>query len=295
MLGLFQGAGIAIVTPFKNGEIDWDAYARLIDFQLEGGTDCILPLGTTGEPATLNDAEKEQMIRFTIERVAGRVPVIAGTGSNDTAHAIAASQQAQELGVDGVLVVTPYYNRATQGGLVAHYTAVADSVQVPVMLYNVPGRTGTNMLPQTVLELSSHSNINAVKEACGDIQQIMELFRLCRGKLAIYSGNDDHVFPMMALGGDGVVSVASHIVPREMHDIAALYLDGHAEESRRVQEAINPLAANLFTEVSPIPVKAALSMMGLIEDEMRLPLVPMTDGPRATLRRAMEDYGLLQQ
>lgn len=292
MLGLFQGAGIAIVTPFDNGAIDWDAYERLIEFQIQGGTDCILPCGTTGEPATLSEDEKERVIRFTIEKVAGRVPVIAGTGSNDTAHAIEASKRAQDLGSDGVLVVTPYYNRATQGGLIAHYEAVADAVQIPVTLYNVPGRTGTNMLPETVLALSAHPNITAVKEACGNIQQIMELFRLCRGKLAIYSGNDDHVFPMMALGGDGVISVASHIVPREMHDIAALYLEGRVEESRAVQEAVNPLAAHLFTEVSPIPVKAALSMMGLIKDEFRLPLVPMTDGPRAALRDAMVQYGI---
>lgn len=293
MEGLFQGAGIAIVTPFKNGEIDWEAYEQLIEFQLANGTDAILPCGTTGEPAVLSEKEKEDLIRFTVEKVDGRVPVIAGTGSNSTAHAIEASRRAQELGVDGILIVTPYYNRATQQGLIEHYTAVADAVDVPVMLYNVPGRTGVNMLPETVLELSKHPNINAVKEACGDLGQIMELFRLCRGKLAIYSGNDDHVYLMMALGGDGVVSVASHILPQEMHDIAALYLDGDAVGSRDVQEAINPLAALLFCEVSPIPVKAALSMMDMVEDEFRLPLIPMSPEPRAVLQDAMEDYGLL--
>lgn len=293
MQGLFQGAGIAIVTPFKEGAIDWDAYARLIEFQLAGGTDCILPCGTTGEPAVLSEKEKEDLIRFTVEKVDGRVPVIAGTGSNSTAHAVDSSQRAQELGVDGVLVVTPYYNRATQHGLIEHYTTVADAVDVPVMLYNVPGRTGVNMLPETVLELSAHPKINAVKEACGNLEQIMELFRLCRGKLAIYSGNDDHVYLMMALGGDGVVSVASHILPQEMHDIAALYLAGNVEGSRDVQEAINPLVDLLFCEVSPIPVKAALSMMGMVEDEFRLPLTPMSPEPRAVLRQAMEQYGLL--
>lgn len=293
MQGLFQGAGIAIVTPFKNGEIDWDAYAGLIDFQLAEGTDCILPCGTTGEPATLSESEKEELIRFTVEKVDGRVPVIAGTGSNSTAHAVDSSQRAQELGADGILVVTPYYNRATQHGLVEHYNVVADAVDLPMTIYNVPGRTGVNMLPETVLELSKHPRITGVKEACGDLEQIMELFRLCRGKLAIYSGNDDHVYLMMALGGDGVISVASHVVPKEMHDIAALYLDGDVEGSLRTQEAINPLAALLFSEVSPIPVKAGLSMMGLIEDELRLPLTPMSEEPRAKLRLAMEEYGLL--
>jgi dihydrodipicolinate synthase len=292
---MFRGTGIAIITPFQDGKIDWAAFERLIEGQIQAGTDCIVALGTTGEPSTQSVEEKSEVTRFVIDQVAGRIPVMVGAGANSTAAAIEASKRMVDLGAESLLHVTPYYNKATQGGLVAHYTAIADSVDVPVVTYNVPGRTSTNMLPETVAVLADHPNIAGHKEACGNIAQIMELFRLCRGKLRIWSGNDDHVFPMLALGGDGVISVAAHVIARDMAELTHKYFEGDTQGSLAIQERANPLIAQLFTEVSPIPVKAALSMMGICEEELRLPLVPMTDEGRASLRKEMEAYGLLRQ
>lgn len=293
MDAMFRGSGVAIVTPFREGNIDWDAFARLIEFQIDNGTDCIVALGTTGESATLTHEEKTAVARFVISEVSGRVPVMVGAGSNSTAVAVESSKEMQDLGADSLLHVTPYYNKATQGGLLAHYTTIADAVEIPIVTYNVPSRTSTNLLPATLAELSEHPRIGGHKEASGDLPQIMELFRLCRGKLAIWSGNDDHVYPMLALGGHGVISVAAHIIPQQMHDMVQLFLEGKMVEARAIQEAANPLIGHLFAEVNPIPVKAALSMMGLCEDELRLPLTPMTQDSRSVLRRAMTQYGLI--
>lgn len=289
----FRGSGIAIVTPFREGEVDYEALERLIEFQLENGTKCIVALGTTGEPATLNQTEKDAVAQFTVRQVAGRAHVMIGSGSNSTQATVEASKRMEQNGADSLLVVTPYYNKATQGGLEAHYTKVADAVETPIVLYNVPSRTSMNLLPATVERLAEHPGIVGIKEASGDLMQIMELFRLVRGKLAIYSGNDDHVYPMMALGGDGVISVSAHIIPRQMHDLVARYLEGDYEGSRDIQEAINPLNRLLFTEVSPIPVKAALAEMGLCANELRLPLTPMEEVNRGPLLEEMRQAGLI--
>lgn len=292
-MDLFRGTGIAIVTPFKDDKIDWSAFEKLIEFQLEQGTDCIIALGTTGEASTLSHEEDDEVAAFVLKQVAGRVPVIVGAGSNNTATAIQASKRMQDIGAEGLLHVTPYYNKAEQSGLIAHYSAIADAVEIPVITYNVPGRTGTNLLPQTIRVLADHPGIVGHKEASGNLQQVMELFRLCRGRLSIWSGNDDHVFPMLALGGDGVISVSAHVAPKAMWELTHRFFDGDVEGSLAIQERLNPLNDLLFSEVNPIPVKAALSMMGLIEDELRLPLTPMSAVGREALRAEMESLDLL--
>lgn len=290
---LFQGSGVALVTPFREGAVDWDAFGRLLDFQLAEGTDALIICGTTGEPSTMLPEEKERAVSFTIERVQGRVPVIAGCGGNDTRAVVAGARRMQALGADGLLVVTPYYNKTTQAGLIAHYTAVADAVDKPIVVYNVPSRTGMNLLPETMARMAEHPNLRTVKEACGDIMQIMELFRLCGQTCDIFSGNDDHVYPMMALGGKGVISVAANIAPRAMHDMTHAFFDGDWARSLALQQQYNPLIKQLFVEVNPIPVKAALAMMGLATDEVRLPLVPMSQDKRPALEREMRAVGLL--
>lgn len=290
----FRGSGIAIVTPFRGGEVDYEAFEKLIEFQLSGGTDCIVALGTTGEAATLNATEKDAVAQFVVRQVAGRAHVMIGSGSNSTAATIEASKRMEQNGADSLLVVTPYYNKATQAGLVAHYTAVADAVSTPVVLYNVPSRTSMNLLPPTVAQLAEHPGIVGIKEASGDIVQIMELFRLVRGKIAIYSGNDDHVYPMLALGGDGVISVSAHIIPAPMHELVAAYHSGDHQRSLAIQEKYNPLHKLLFTEVNPIPIKAALAAMDLCSDELRLPLTTITPGNRDILVAQMRELGLVK-
>jgi len=290
---LFTGSGVALVTPFRGDEIDFDAFGRLINWQIESGTDALIVCGTTGEPSTMSVEEREAAISFAIKRAAGRVPVIAGTGSNDTRECVALSIRAEELGADGLLVVTPYYNKTTQAGMIAHFTAVADAVSLPIIIYNVPVRTGLNMLPATMAALAKHKNICGMKEASGDITQITELMRLCGDQIALYSGNDDHVLPLLSLGGQGVISVLANVAPRETHDLVAKYLVGDIAGSRALQFKYNPLVKNLFTEVNPIPVKAALEMMGVISGELRLPLVPMSDGNRAALKAEMQGLGIL--
>lgn len=292
MSRLFTGACVALATPFQeNGSVDFESLARMLEFQIQNGTDAILVCGTTGEPSTMTREEQKSVIDFSVKQVAGRVPVIASTGGNNTAEVIEKSKAAQALGADGLLIVTPYYNKTTQAGLIAHYTAVADAVDLPIIVYNVPGRTGLNMTPQTLAALSYHKNIAGMKEASGNMAQVSEMIRLCQGRLDVYSGEDGLVLPLMALGGQGVISVVSNIAPRDMHDLAAAMLRGDLETARALQFKVSPLAEKLFCEVNPIPVKAALSAIGQCKDILRLPLIPMGDANRALLLQAMRDYG----
>lgn len=289
---LFRGSGVALVTPFYHGEVDYDALGLLIDRQLEGGTDAIIVCGTTGEPPTLTEAEKEAVLTFALYRVGGRVPVIAGTGGNNTAASVRQSALAQKTGADALLVVTPYYNRTTQRGLIAHYTAIADAVDIPIILYNVPSRTGVNLLPETAAALAEHPNIRGVKEAGGDVSQMAELARLCGGRMALYAGNDDQTLPMLALGGQGVISVAANVVPDRMHDMVFSWFAGDIARCRAMQLELLPLCRQLFAEVNPIPVKAALQLMGLCRADVRLPLVPLSEGRWEALREAMNALGV---
>ncbi|MBQ2955816.1 MAG: 4-hydroxy-tetrahydrodipicolinate synthase [Clostridia bacterium] len=281
---LFTGSGAALVTPFADGKIDFDALGRLIDLQLTGGTDALVVCGTTGEPSTLTQAEKDAVLGFTLERADGRIPVIMGTGANCTAAAAAQSARAQKMGADGLLVVTPYYNKTTQPGLIAHFSAVADAVSIPVILYNVPSRTGVNLLPETAARLSEHKNILGIKEASGDITQCAELARLCGESMALYSGNDDQTLPMLALGAQGVISVAANIAPDRMHELTSSWFSGDAARSRALQLSLLPLIRQLFSEVNPIPVKAALEIMGVCRADVRLPLVRFSQEKWSALR-----------
>ena len=273
---VFTGTATAIVTPMDaQGNVDYEAFGRLIDWQIEQGIDAIVAAGTTGEASTLTDEEHREVLRFAVERAAGRVPVIGGTGSNDTAYAIELTRHACEVGCDAVLVSTPYYNKATQGGLIQSFTAIADVSTVPVILYNVPSRTGCNITPATCAALAEHPNIVAIKEASGDISQIAKVARLTAGKLDIYSGNDDQILPVMALGGKGVISVLSNLVPAETSAICHSYLKGDTAESLRLQMKYLDLVDALFCEVNPIPAKAAMARMGYGENALRLPLTSM--------------------
>ena len=290
---LFYGSGVALVTPFSGGRIDLGALEALIHWQIDMLTDAIIVLGTTGEPCTIAPMERAALIECAVSAVAGRVPLIVGAGANDTRTAIACAEQAQALGADGLLVVTPYYNKASREGLLAHYWAIADSVDIPIIAYNVPSRTGMNMPPEVVAELLKHPMIRGVKEASGDIRQMQRLAALCPGA-AIYAGNDDQAYAMMALGARGVISVAANVLPTAMHEMAASYLRGDVELSREMQFALLDIADALFCEVSPIPVKAALAMMGRIEEELRLPLTPLEGEKRAALRKALAAWELVE-
>ncbi len=290
---VFTGAATAIVTPLNEDGIDFEQFGRLIDWQIEEGIDAIVAVGTTGEGSTLTDEEHKEAIKFAVERVAGRVPVIAGTGSNDVAYALDLTKYACEVGADAVLLVTPYYNKATQGGLVAMFTAIADVATKPCILYNVPSRTGCNLLPATVAKLADHPNIVGIKEACGNISQIAELCALVGDKIAVYSGNDDQIVPMMSLGAVGVISVLSNIMPRATVDICKRFSAGDVLGARKLQLDLLPLINALFSEVNPIPVKAAVSAMGYCDDYLRLPLTPMEDAHRAVLLDLMRKEGLI--
>ena len=290
---LFYGVGTALVTPFKGNRVDYDALEALIDWQLEEGADALVVLGTTGEPSTVTDAERPAVIECAVARAGRKVPVIVGTGSNDTRTAIRLSVEAQTLGADGLLVVTPYYNKASQSGLAAHFTAIADRVELPVIMYNVPGRTGVNLMPETVAALARHPNLCAVKEASGDLRQMVDLAAACGEGVAVYCGNDDQVVPAMALGARGVISVAANVVPRQMHDMATAWLQGDARKALELQLGLLPLIRLLFCEVSPIPVKAALRRMGLIEEVLRLPLTPLSADKAELLAREMKRLGLI--
>ena len=289
---IFTGSGVALVTPFTPSGVDFEAYGKLIEFQIENGTDALISCGTTGEPSTMTFDERQSVIEFAIEKAAGRVPVIASTGGNNTAEVIHASKAAQQAGANGLLVVTPYYNKCTQNGLIAHYTALADAVDIPIIVYNVPSRTGLNVLPKTLEILSHHPNIAAVKEASGNISQVGEMIRLCEDRLSVYSGEDGVILPLMALGGYGVISVVANILPRQTHDLTAAMLQGDLETARKLQHGMNPIIQLLFCEVNPIPVKAALCMMGMCSGHVRLPLTPMEDAHKQALREAMVAYGM---
>ena len=290
---IFRGIATAMVTPMTATGVDYDALARFIDFQLEEGINALVAVGTTGESATLTPQERKEVIRFTVERVAGRVPVIAGTGTNNTQHILEFTKSACDDGADAVLVVTPYYNKATQAGLIAHFTAVADASAKPVILYNVPSRTGCNLLPDTVAVLAKHPNIAAIKEASGNMGQVVELAAKCGSDIAIYSGEDGITLPILSMGGQGCISVASNVVPKTMVSLADTFFRGDVAEAARMQRELWPLIHLLFCEVNPIPAKAAVSAMGYGEEHIRLPLTPMEDAHRAALYAEMKKLGVL--
>ena len=291
---IFTGAGVAIVTPMNPDEsINFEELGRLIDHQIENGTDAIVICGTTGESSTMTDQEHVDCIAYAVERTAGRVPVIAGAGSNHTSYAVWMSQEAKKAGADALLHVTPYYNKASQTGLIQHYTYIADRVELPILLYNVPSRTGVNIAPATYRELAKHPNIVAIKEACGNISQIAQTMQLCGDELDLYSGNDDQIVPLLSLGGKGVISVLSNVAPRQTHEICQLFFDGKVSESRQLQLQLLPLINALFSDVNPIPVKAALAEMGRIGEELRLPLTPLRGEKRAQLLQTLRDCALL--
>ncbi|MGI6004162.1 MAG: 4-hydroxy-tetrahydrodipicolinate synthase [Christensenellales bacterium] len=292
-MSLFTGSCVAICTPFSKDGVDFEAYAEQIEYQIANGTDVILCTGTTGEPSTMSHDEKMAVIEFTIKTVAGRVPVMAGTGGNNTASVIADSIQAQSLGADMLLVVTPYYNKCTQKGLIEHFYAVADSVDIPIVVYNVPSRTGVNVLPKTLAELAKHKNIRGLKEASGNIGQMVEICRLVGDTMDIYSGDDGVVVPLMSIGGKGVVSVAANIIPQQMHDMCQKMLDGDVAGAAKMQLEMNPLIDALFCEVNPIPVKTALNLLGRKGGLLRLPLSTMVESNLEILKKALSDYGLM--
>ncbi len=290
---IFTGAACAIITPFTNNEVDYDQLGKIIDFQLENKTDAIVVCGTTGEASTLTDEEHRACIRYTVERVEGRVPVIAGTGSNDTDYAISLSRHACEVGADALLLVTPYYNKATPRGLIRSFLTIADAVDRPIILYNVPSRTGCSFTLPVYRELSKHERIVAVKEASGNISAAAELFAECGDVLDVYSGNDDQIVPLLSLGGKGVISVLSNVMPRQAHDICQWYMEGRVKESAQLQLQLLRLIQALFMEVNPIPVKTAMAAMGYCSEEMRLPLCEMEDAHKQTLLGVMRDYHLI--
>lgn len=294
-MAIFKGAGVAIVTPMKeNLEINYDKLDEMLEDQIAGGTDAIIICGTTGESATMTEAEHMEAIRFTVERVKHRVPVIAGTGSNSTATAIELSKEAEKDGADGLLLVTPYYNKATQNGLISHFTAVCNEVKIPAILYNVPSRTGCNIQPATLAQLVKNvENIVGVKEASGNIGQVAEIMHLCDGNIDLYSGNDDQVVPLLSLGGIGVISVLSNVAPAYVHDMVYKYLNGDTKESCSMQLKALPLCSALFCEVNPIPVKAALNLMCREVGPLRGPLTEIEPAHRDLLEKAMKDFGIL--
>ena len=293
-MAIFKGAGVAIVTPMKaDGEVNYDVLGEMLEAQIQGGTDAIIICGTTGESATLTEEEHSAVIRYAIKKVNKRIPVIAGTGSNCTATAIKLSKEAEKDGADGLLLVTPYYNKATQNGLIAHYTAVANAVNIPIILYNVPSRTGCNLLPETIAKLVKNvKNIVGVKEASGNISQIAKVKLLCGDDVDLYSGNDDQVVPILSLRGIGVISVLSNVAPKETHEMVLDYLNGDLEKAREMQLKALPLIDALFSEVNPIPVKKAMSFMGWEAGPLRAPLSEMEDAHAEVLRQAMKDFGI---
>ena len=294
-MSIFTGAGVAIVTPMKeNGEVNFEKLGEILEEQIAGQTDAIIICGTTGESSTLTHEEHLDAIKYTIDKVNKRIPVIAGTGSNCTQTAIYLSQEAEKYGADGLLLVTPYYNKATQKGLIEHYTAIANSVKLPIILYNVASRTGCNIEPKTAAYLVEHvENIVAIKEASGNISQVAEIAALTQGKMDIYSGNDDQIVPILSLGGKGVISVLSNVAPQYTHDIVAKFMEGKVEESRDMQLKALPLIHALFCEVNPIPVKAAMNMLGYKVGTVRAPLTELTDAHKEVLKKALKDYGVL--
>ena len=294
-MAIFKGAVVAIATPMKeNLEVNYDKLDEMLEEQIAGGTDAIVICGTTGESATMTEEEHAATIRFAIERVNHRIPVIAGTGSNCTRTAIQLSKEAQEDGADGILLVTPYYNKATQAGLIQHYTAVANEAKAPIIMYSVASRTGCNIEPATVAHLVKNvDNIVGIKEASGNISQVAKIMNLTDGKVDLYSGNDDQIVPIMSLGGKGVISVLSNIAPKETHDICAKFFEGDVKGSMELQLNALPLIEQLFCEVNPIPVKKAMNLMGMEVGGLRMPLTELTEAHTETLKKAMKDFGIL--
>ena len=288
---LFRGSGVAVITPFNDSGVDFKKLGELLDWHVESGTDAIIICGTTGEAPTMTDDEKKAAYKYTVERIAGRIPVIAGTGSNDTHHSIELSKYAEAVGCDGVLCVTPYYNKTTQKGLIAHYTAIADSINIPVIIYNVPGRTGLNVNADTLRILSKHKNIAGVKEASGNISQVVEIGMFCDESFCMYSGNDDQVVPLLSVGGIGVISVVANIAPKVMHDMVMSFLEGDVKRAMELQLSIKPLNDALFCEVNPIPVKTAMNLLGYNVGNLRLPLVDMADKNLELLKKELINYG----
>lgn len=292
---IFTGAAIAIITPMNaDGSVNYDELGRIIDDQIANSTDAIVICGTTGEASTMTDEEHLECIRYAVEKTAKRVPVIAGTGSNDTAYAVKLSKEAEEVGADGLLLVTPYYNKTTQKGLIAHFTAIADAVNIPIVLYNIPGRTGMGMEVSTIKKLAEHRNIVAVKEASGNISYAAKLIAECGDVIDVYSGNDDMIVPLMSLGAKGVISVLSHVIPKQTHDMVQYCLDNNYAEATKLQIEYLDLINNLFIEVNPIPVKEAMNMMGWNAGSCRLPLCDMSDEHKEILRDSMAKHGLIK-
>ena len=289
---IFQGIATALITPFRDGQVDYEAMGRLIDWQIESGINALVICGTSGEGPTLTDAEHRECIRFAVERAAGRVPIIAGTGSNDTAYAISLTKYACEVGADAMLVVTPYYNKATQSGLVASFNAIADASTKPLIVYNVPSRTGCGIKPETYARMAEHKNIAAIKEANGDISSVVATRALVGDRLDIYSGNDDQIVPILSMGGMGCISVLSNVLPRETVEICDRFFAGDVAGAAALQCKYLPLINALFCEVNPIPVKAAMAAMGFCENSLRLPLTPMEDAHRQVLLQCMRDQGV---
>lgn len=293
-MSIFTGAGVAIVTPMKeNGDVNFEKLGEILEEQIAEGTDAVIICGTTGESSTMTHEEHLEAIKYTVDKVNKRIPVIAGTGSNCTETAIYLSKEAEQYGADGLLLVTPYYNKATQKGLIAHYTAVANAVKLPIILYNVASRTGCNITPETAAYLAEHvENIVGIKEASGNISQVAQIAALTKGKMDIYSGNDDQIVPILSLGGKGVISVLSNVAPKYTHEIVAKFMEGEVKESCEMQLAALPLVHALFSEVNPIPVKAAMNLMGKEVGSLRMPLTEMEEEHKEALKKAMTDFGL---
>ncbi len=290
---MFEGAIPALVTPFKNGEIDIPSFKRHIDWVIDNGVSAVVPCGTTGESATLSHEEHQRLIEITVDHVAGRVPVIAGTGSNSTREAVHLTRFAEKVGANGALVITPYYNKPTQKGLIEHFKAVSESVNIPIILYNVPGRTGVNMLPETVAKVAEFKNIVGIKEASGNLAQISEIIRLCDPSFAVISGDDGLTYSILTLGGKGVISVTANILPDKVSMMVKSALDGDWETARRIHFDLAEINKSLFIETNPIPVKTALQIMGRMNAEFRLPLTPMSEENRARLKKTLERYGVV--
>ena len=291
---VFKGSAVALVTPFdENGNVNFDKIKELVDFQIENGTDAIVACGTTGEASTMNDEEHLAAIKAIIDAANKRVPVIAGTGGNDTAHSIYLSQEAEKLGADALLIITPYYNKANKSGLRKHFVSIANSVKLPIILYNVPSRTKVNIPPALVADLARNvDNIVALKEACGDLAQVAEVCRLVPDDFAVYSGNDDSILPLLSLGGSGVISVLANVCPRETHDLVAKFFEGDIEGSRKLQLGMKPLIDALFIEVNPVPVKTAVNLLGFNVGDLRLPLAEMEEEDLEVLKRELVNWGL---
>lgn len=291
---LFKGAATALVTPFKNGLVDYEALSELIEWQIAEGIDALVSCGTTGEASTLSDEEQIEVIKYTVSKVAGRIPVIAGAGSNDTAHALELSIAAQETGANGLLIVTPYYNKCNEDGLIKHYTAIADKVNIPIIMYSVAGRTGVNITPAAVSEMCKHPMICGIKEASGNISQVVEIAGYISDDFAMYSGNDDMTVPLMSMGGSGVITTVGNIIPKDMSKLVHYYLNGDVQQACEMQIKMKHLIDAVFCEVNPIPIKAALNMMNKIEREYRLPLCDPSNKSLYTIMTEMQEYGLLQ-